>query len=65
MSSFFSFIFVAKTGFEPVSMPYESTVRNQLYHFAVCGIEPLSQLYARRYIQYPLPGEVDIGFEPM
>jgi hypothetical protein len=31
---------------------------------AVCGIEPLSQLYARRYIQYPLPVEVNVGIEP-
>lgn len=31
----------------------------------ICGIEPLSQLYVRRYIQYPLPGESSIGFEPM
>ena len=31
----------------------------------MCGIEPLSQLYVRRYIQYPLPGESSTGFEPV
>jgi hypothetical protein len=29
--------FVASTGIEPMSRPYESPVRNQLYQLAICG----------------------------